>query len=123
MSNLISEVTLKGTKGPLTVRLSAPPSLALRNEVTYAIIESEPRACGAALGLCSPTQIQKEVPYRGQSVLVYGQAVMDFLLAEGVSWFAALNAGRAAWQHCSAGLIPESEVKEKESFFGGSEES
>jgi hypothetical protein len=106
MSNLISEVTLKGTKGPLTVRLSAPPSLALRNEVTYAIIESEPRACGAALGLCSPTQIQKEVPYRGQSVLVYGQAVMDFLLAEGVSWFAALNAGSSRMAALLGGVDP-----------------
>lgn len=124
MSDLLStEVTLTGRDGrPRKIRLAAPQSIALRNEVTFAIIESEPRACGAALGLCSPL-IGKAVPYRGQAVLAYGQAVLDWLLAEGVPWFDALNAGRHAWRLVSDGLIPEQEVKEKEDFFADPESS
>lgn len=114
---LIPSIDLKGSGGRvLKIRFVPPTSLALRNEVTFAIVESEARASGAALGLCSPGVVGKHVPYRGQAVLPYGQSVLDWLLSEGVTWFDALNAGRAAWQHVSAGLIPDSEIAEREGF-------
>lgn len=114
------QITLTGAKGALKLSLSPPASLALRYEVTYAVVESEPRAVAAALGLCSPA-VRKHVPYDHGSVLQYGQRVLDWLLSEGVTWFDALNAGRIAWRHCSRGVVSEREVAETEGFFAPTE--
>jgi hypothetical protein len=114
-SPVLAQVELKGERGNLRLSLYQIESLALRNEVTYAIVQSEPRAVGAALGLCSPV-VRKHAPWRHQDVLQYGQLVLDWALSEGVGYHPLLDACRVAWRLVSADLIPEREVAAAEDF-------
>jgi hypothetical protein len=113
-----TSVTLKGSKGSLKTSLVVPRSLGVRNEITYAIAESEIKAFCAALGACSAS-IQKKVRFgKGTGALSYGADVLEYLLGEGVSYRDVRDAGQVAWYWISRDVIPSRDLQEEEDFFG-----
>lgn len=107
------EYELTGTAGKLLLRFAVPASMALRWEI--AASDNRERSRFAALGLASAA-IRKHVPYRHQGLAVYGLAVADWLLEQGVPYPQLQDAANVAWLHCTHDLVSSIEVEAAEGF-------
>jgi hypothetical protein len=107
--------------GARTVDLVPPKSYSLAFDIVSATDKPSLRLFGAAFGACFPRteRMLKITPAQhGYDVLGYGGAVVDALLAQGVSSEDIIAAGAAALELCSSVLagVTEQEVAAEEGF-------
>lgn len=115
MDDLPETVELTGSKGALKLRIVPPGSLAVRTSLGYAVASHDSeRVYLAALWHCC-SAIRQHVRDPGRTAAL-GLAVLEWLLAEGVPFVQAVNAGQVAWLWCVRGLPDWEAAKATEGF-------
>ena len=116
MSVTRTNVVLAGTE----IELRRPDSYTIRAEVVALDVTSWLRARGAALGYCWGARKRAWLATTPAAcrhdAAVYGQRIIDGLVARGVPMREILEAGLVASKLCAGGLPTEQEVADAEDF-------